>query len=229
MASRNPAAVIAPIICYVTDRKALETRYPGRAVLECIRIAADAGANLVQVREKDMPASALLRLVREALKNLPAKNTAVRLIINDRLDVAWAAGAGGVHLGRESLPVADVIRWRGEEVKDFRIGASCHTADEVREAQAAGADYVFFGPVFDSPEKRVFGAPQGIARLAALCRAVRIPVIAIGGINAQNAAECLRAGAQGVAAIRMFQDADGADELTNAIARIRGTDLKANG
>jgi len=83
---------------------------------------------------------------------------------------------------------------------------SCHSREDAIKAEAAGANYVFFGPVFDTPAKRKFGVPQGIAKLADVCRSVRIPVIAIGGIDESNAAECLRAGAAGIAAIRTFQE-----------------------
>ena len=84
----------------------------------------------------------------------------------------------------------------------------------------AGASYVFFGPVFETPSKKTFGPPQGIARLGEVCRAVRIPVIAIGGVNEENAAECLHAGAAGIAAIRMFQESSEAETLKRAIKRI---------
>lgn len=212
-----PAARKTPVVCYVTDRKALATEEPVRSVAEKIRLAAAAGADWVQIREKDLPARELLQLAREAVQN-----TRARILVNDRLDVALAAGAPGVHLGRTSLPVADVVRWcrAGNAPQDFLIGVSCHSLDEVREAETAGADYAFFGPVFDTPSKRPFGAPQGIAHLGEVCRAASIPVIAIGGVEEENAVSCIRAGAAGVAAIRMFQESRDEKELRDWIFRI---------
>ncbi len=127
-----------------------------------------------------------------------------------------------MHLGRESVPAKEVVTWcrAGNAPAGFLIGVSCHSLEETREAEKAGADYVFFGPIFDTPSKRAFGQPQGVARLAEASAAVRIPVIAIGGINEQNAAECLRAGAAGIAAIRMFQEAKQGPALTEIVARL---------
>lgn len=144
-----------------------------------------------------------------------------RVIINDRLDVALAAGAAGVHLGGDSASVMDVARWRraGNAPAGFSIGVSCHSMEEARQAEEGGADYVVFGPVFDTPSKRRFGAPQGIGRLAEVCSALKVPVIAIGGINEDTALECVLVGAAGVAAIRLFQEVKG-QELREILARI---------
>ena len=157
----------------------------------------------MQIREKDLSARELLHLAQGAVQSGGA-----RILVNDRLDVALAAGAAGVHLGRASLPAAEVVRWcrAGNAPQGFLIGVSCHSFEEVREAETAGADYAFFGPVFDTPSKRPFRAPQGIARLGEVCRAVGIPVLAIGGVEEENVVSCIRAGAAGVAAIRMFQE-----------------------
>jgi thiamine-phosphate pyrophosphorylase len=142
------------------------------------------------------------------------------VIANDRLDVALAAGAAGVHLGSESVPARDVIRWcrEGNAPSGFRIGVSCHTIEDASEAESAGADYVFFGPIYDTPSKSSYGAPQGIAQLKDVCSAARIPVIAIGGVNEENASECIHAGAAGIAAIRMFQEARSPQVLAEAVA-----------
>jgi thiamine-phosphate pyrophosphorylase len=129
-----------------------------------------------------------------------------------------------VHLGEESVPVREVVSWcrSGNAPAKFLIGASCHSMDQAREAEDSGASYIFFGPVFDTPSKRTFGAPQGVARLHEVCRAVRLPVIAIGGVNEENGAECIRAGAAGIAAIRLFQEALDAEEIRRRVARLRG-------
>ncbi|HYL85773.1 MAG TPA: thiamine phosphate synthase, partial [Candidatus Angelobacter sp.] len=92
-------------------------------------------------------------------------------------------------------------------LQDFLVGVSCHTLEAVQNAARAGADYAFFGPVFATPSKAVFGQPQGLPRLSQACHAVEIPVIAIGGIALENAAQCIASGAAGIAAIRLFQDA----------------------
>jgi thiamine-phosphate pyrophosphorylase len=185
-------------------------------------MAIEAGADWVQIREKDLPGRALADLVRGAVA-AGLERAVSRVIVNDRLDVALAAGAAGVHLGRESLNAREVVPWcRSRNAPpEFLVGVSCHNLGESREAESAGASYIFFGPIFDTPSKRGLGAPQGVSRLAEICRTVRIPVIAIGGVDEGNAAECLRAGAAGIAAIRMFQQARDAGELKDAVHRIR--------
>ncbi len=219
-----PAARNNPIVCYVTERKSLDTSGAAPNVLVKIRAAIAAGVDWVQIREKDLPARELLELTRAAIRIAAehaganatrkvatgAAPLGVRILVNDRLDVALAAGAGGVHLGSESIPVREAVRWlrEGNAPTDFVVGVSCHSLEEVRAAQDAGATFAFFGPVFDSPAKRVFGSPQGIARLEEVCRSVKIPVLAIGGVNEENAGLCLRSGAAGIAAIRLFQQKD---------------------
>ena len=168
-----------------------------------------------------MPARELLELAKTAV-GIAAGGA--RVIVNDRLDVALAAGAAGVHLGGESLPARDLLRWcrEGNAPADFLVGVSCHSPEEAREAEDSGASYIFFGPIFDTPAKKKFGPPQGIARLGEVCRAVRIPVIAIGGVNEENATKCLHAGAAGIAAIRMFQETSETATLARAIVRLHG-------
>jgi thiamine-phosphate pyrophosphorylase len=209
-----------PIICYVTDRKSLAEGEAGAGVLGKIRAAIAAGVDWVQIREKDLSGRELLGLARDSI----AAGGGARVIVNDRLDVALAAGAAGVHLGRESLGARDVVRWcrgGGENAPaDFVVGVSCHSLQEAREAECAGAAYIFFGPVFDTPSKRGMGEPQGIARLGEICLGVKIPVLAIGGVSEENAGECIRAGAAGIAAIRMFQDARDAETLMDAVRQL---------
>jgi thiamine-phosphate pyrophosphorylase len=214
-----PPAANKPVVCYVTDRKAIGSGDAVSSVAERIRLAVSAGVGWVQIREKDLGAKELLALVKHAVACGTAK-----VIVNDRLDVALAAGAAGVHLGRESAPVAEVVQWcrGGNAPAEFLVGVSCHSLEEAREAEAIGASYVFFGPVFETPSKRSFGPPHGIARLAEICGQVRIPVIAIGGIDDRNAAECIRAGAAGIAAIRLFQENVERADLQDKLKRLHG-------
>lgn len=172
-----------------------------------------AGIDWVQIRDKDLGAREISALAREALrfKRAPAGSgrSAPRIVINDRLDVALAEGAAGVHLGENGLPAKDArsLIEKCGSAKDFLVGVSCHTTESVKSAAKDGAGYVFFGPVFATPSKAAYGAPQGIKRLAQVCRSVSIPVIAIGGITLENAGECFAAGVAGIAAIRLFQEA----------------------
>jgi thiamine-phosphate pyrophosphorylase len=176
-----------------------------------------AGIDWVQIREKDLPAAELASLTRQSLRvaaNISAKACgATRILVNDRLDVAIAERAHGVHLGEKSLTVAEAKRLvesarRRQALDDsFLIGASCHSLEAAQAAQRDGAGYIFFGPIFQTPSKAPFGAPQGTPRLEQVCRSVSIPVLAIGGISLENVEACIRAGAAGIAAIRLFQDA----------------------
>lgn len=211
--------MLPPILCYVTDRNSLAAPVgPAReaALLERVRGAAAAGADWIQVREKDLEARPLFDLVSAA--TAAVRGSAAKLLINDRLDVAWAAGAAGVHLGENSLPLAEVVQEkRRSGPENFLVGASCHSSDAAVRAAHEGADYIFFGPVFATPSKAAFGAPQGLARLAEVCWGVSIPVLAIGGITGENATACLEAGAAGIAAIRLFQEAS---DLTALLGKI---------
>jgi thiamine-phosphate pyrophosphorylase len=207
-------------LCYVTDRKAL----PGsaeeqmRLLLEKIESTARAGVNWIQIRDKDLSARELAALTAEALRRIPL---ACRVLVNDRLDVAIAAGAGGVHLGEHSIPVGEARRLlRDKSVSaDFLVGVSVHSLRSAEAAERSGADYVVFGPVFETPSKTAFGSPQGEEKLAQICAGVSIPVMAIGGIGSENAGKCEAAGAAGIAAIRMFQDATDVPAL---LRRLRG-------
>jgi thiamine-phosphate pyrophosphorylase len=207
------------LLCYVTDRNALAEPF---LLKEQISRAVAAGIDWIQIREKDLSARELLEVARAAVK--VADGSATKIIVNDRLDVALAAGAGGVHLGEASLTVATVAAWRRENAwaedppREFLIGASCHSVESARAAENDCADYVIFGPVFATPSKEKFGAPQGINLLADASKAVRIPVLAIGGITEENARECFAAGALGIAAIRMFSEKR---DLAELVGRLR--------
>ena len=218
------------MLCYVTDRHALGIANPANslpALVQKIEDVVAAGIDWVQIREKDLQARELASLTRQAL-GIAAKYSAkrsppIRVLVNDRLDVAIAERANGVHLGETSLPVGEAKRLVESAVlkhaidPSFLIGASCHSLEAAQAAEHDGANYVFFGPIFTTPSKERFGSPQGLERLAQVCRTVKMPVLAIGGITATSASGCLQSGAAGIAAIRLFQDvtvfADNIDKL----------------
>ena len=214
------------LLCYVTNRKLLGPSDQENALLQSMKRAGAAGVDWIQIREKDLSARELLELTRGATAAVPRTT---KIIVNDRLDVAISAGAAGVHLGAASIPAADTVRWcrAGNAPKDFLIGFSCHSLQEAKAAGLAGASYVFFGPVYNTPSKIEFGPPQGPARLAEVCRSLKIPIFAIGGNNEDNAAECLRAGAAGIAAIRLFQETEDTVALSLMIARLQNISLRA--
>jgi thiamine-phosphate pyrophosphorylase len=228
--SRLNKTSAGPLLCYVTDRHSISDVKPTqhqKILLQKIAAAADTGVDWIQIREKDLSGRDCSSLTREALlrsaKSSAGKIPATRILVNDRLDVALAEGAAGVHLGETSLLPAEVSRIvenRGER-NDFLIGVSCHCLEAARSAANGGADYLFFGPVFATPSKAAFGSPQGLERLAEVCRAVAIPVLAIGGITLANAAECLAAGASGIAAIRLFQDARDMSSLAQSLRKLK--------
>jgi thiamine-phosphate pyrophosphorylase len=199
------------IVCYVTDRLSLDVA-PGQnreaALTQRIENALRAGIRWLQIREKDLPARKLIgitRVVLQTCSDLAIRDEA-RILVNDRCDVAWAAGAAGVHLGEKSLPVRMLVKARhARGLAQFLVGASCHSAEGAIKAADEGADYIFFGPIFATPSKAGLGAPQGLAKLAQVCGTVPIPVIAIGGITIENARACRETGAAGIAAIRLFQ------------------------
>jgi thiamine-phosphate pyrophosphorylase len=130
------------------------------------------------------------------------RGSSTRLMINDRFDIARAAGADGVHLTTNSLP-ANVVREISD--RDFLIGVSTHSL-ETAQLAAKAADFIVFGPVFETESKRGFGPPQGLEKLGEVCEALAgFPVLAIGGINVENANHCFAVGASGVAGISLFQ------------------------
>jgi thiamine-phosphate pyrophosphorylase len=221
-ASNNPfPARESPLLCYVTDRHGLPVANSAdsiEALTQKIAEVAAAGVDWVQIREKDLTAQELASLIRKSLRIAPSssakRSRSVRILVNDRLDVAIAERAGGVHLGEKSLPVAEAKRLvdaaqRKLAVVDasFLIGVSCHSLESAQAAERDGADYILFGPVFATPSKQGFGPPQGTDLLKQVCHAMSVPVLAIGGLTTDNASSCLQAGAAGLAAIRLFQNA----------------------
>jgi len=180
---------------YITDRGSLR---PGETLLEAIARHAASGVELIQIREKDLEPRALCELVRTGL----AVAGGARVLVNTRLDVALACGAHGVHLPAASIAPCVL---RSLTPPGFLIGVSCHTVSELQAAQAEGADFAVYGPVFQPLSKTDDRPPLGLEGLRRGCAAVAIPVYALGGVTAGNAAACRAAGAAGVAGISLFQ------------------------
>jgi thiamine-phosphate pyrophosphorylase len=171
-------------------------------ILQLIEAAAAAKIDLIQVREKNLTTKVLYELVGQAAEI--THSGATKLLVNDRADVAWSAGAHGVHLTAHSLPASVVRQSFGN---DFLIGVSTHSLNEAQSAQIEHADFAVFGPVFQTPSKERYGTPVGLEQLKQVCSELKpFPILAIGGVAEDNFADCLRAGAQGIAAIRMFDD-----------------------
>ena len=183
-------------------------------ILHLVQAAVAAEVPLFQIREKALPARLLYELTTRAVEITRGSQT--RLLVNDRSDIARAAGADGVHLTTHSLPAGVVRSIYGSE---FLIGVSTHSLEAAREVAKAGADFVVFGPVFETESKRVYGAPQGVERLREVTRELRdFPVVAIGGIAIDNVEKCFAAGASGVAAIRLLNDVS---EMALIVEKIR--------
>lgn len=195
-------------LCLVTDRRRLAG--PGaswpeqrRRLLEQTRAAVHAGVDLIQVRERDLAAADLAVLVDEILGL--TRGSATRVVVNDRLDVALACGADGVHLRSDSVSPMAARRLAPGGVL---VGRSVHGADEAKSA--TGADYVIAGPVFPTSSKPASTPWLGVEGLRAIVLAARMPVLAIGGVTLDGLEAIARTGAAGVAAIGLFQTAEGA-------------------
>jgi thiamine-phosphate pyrophosphorylase len=171
------------------------------ALKEKVRAAFAAGVGFVQVREKDLGSARLAALVEELVRQPEKQDT--QLLVNERLDVAISSGADGVHLPSDCMPASEARRLAGSE---SWVGVSCHGASDVERAEREAASYVLLSPVFETPSKPGVQA-LGLELFQAICRSVLIPVLALGGVTASNADACVRAGAAGVAGIRLFQEA----------------------
>ena len=183
-------------------------------ILQLIEAAVAAELSLIQIREKQLSARVLYELVVKGAAL--TRGTRTSLLVNDRVDVALTASADGVHLAGESMSAADVRQLCSGE---FLIGSSTHSLAEAKAARDGGADFVLFGPVFETESKKGFGPPQGLEKLKEVASQLgTFPVLAIGGVTVENSVECFRAGASGVAAIRLFGDAR---ELSGKVGAIR--------
>jgi len=195
-----------PTLCLITDRQRC-----GKSSLEDVVDAAiKGGVNLVQLREKDLPTGELLEL---AIRLREVTRGRAILVINDRLDVVQAAGADGVHLPENGLPVA-IARWLlGQHTL---IGRSVHSEEAAAEAEQAGADYVQLGTIY-ATESKPDAQPAGPDLVRKVSGAVAIPVLAVGGVHAENAAEVIEAGAFGASVISAIQGADDPQAATHQL------------
>jgi thiamine-phosphate pyrophosphorylase len=186
----------------------MQSRPPLTAVVEaCL----EAGLRAVQLREKDLAPRELFSLATSLRE--PTRRHRARLLVNDRADVALAAEADGVQRAHDSLPVAVLREVGGPR---FLIGASVHSVAEAKAAAHEGADFLVFGPVYDTPSKRGYGPPQGLDALGRVAGEVPSPVLAIGGITAGRVREVLAAGAAGVAVISAILAAERPADATRA-------------
>jgi thiamine-phosphate pyrophosphorylase len=182
------------IQCYITDRRTLASG----SLIDAITRNLAAGITWIQIREKDLSGRELFELV-ETVNKLPNPHSS-KIIVNTRADVALAAGAAGVHLPSGSPPARF---WRRS---GFLVGVSCHSLEDVRQAEADGADYVVFGPVFPPLSKIAHAEPRGLEDLRRAAATAKIPVLALGGVTSENSDACISAGAAGIAGITIFQN-----------------------
>lgn len=206
------------LMCYITSRR----QFPGRPedqrrlLLEKIQECGAAGVDYIQLREKDLNTRALEALAAEAAALVPQGGPA-RLLINSRIDVALACGIHGVHLPANDLTASEAraLLARGGSM-DPVIGVSVHSVEELSYAEAHGADLALFAPVFEKDGRT---AGDGITKLAQACNKPDrdMPVLALGGVTLENARQCMRAGADGIAAIRLFQE----NNVASTVERLR--------
>jgi thiamine-phosphate pyrophosphorylase len=192
-----------PLVYLITAGEATENNFSEstRQILDLIKAAVNVKISLVQIREKQLSARRVFELAAKASQI--TRNTETKLLINDRSDVALAARADGVHLTSNSLSTKIVRR---NFPKNFIVGISAHKIEDVLKAKREAADFAAFSPIFATPNK---GEPQGLEKLREVCQTVEpFPVVALGGIDETNFESAIKAGAQGVAAIRLLNNVE---------------------
>ncbi len=209
-----------PILYLITPGATAETTTPAdeefQEILHQVSAAVAGGIQLVQLREKNLTARVLFELTERVMEIVCG--TATKVLVNDRADIAAGAGADGVHLTLRSLEAEGIRR---TFAPNFLIGVSTHSHVEARRARDAGADFVVFGPIFPTPSKKEYGPPLGIGKLSEVAHELApIPVLAIGGVSKDNAGECLRAGASGVAAITLFSEPETLKRNAGSVRRL---------
>jgi thiamine-phosphate diphosphorylase len=216
--------VSAPVVHVITDRRRLAAVAAVEdiegALVEQVRTAAHAGAHLVQIRERDLEGRALVELVARCVAAVAGTST--RLVVNERLDVAMAAGAHGVHLRATSFPAP---RLRTMAPRGFVIGRSVHGIDELRTVAAEGGlDYLLVGPVYETTSKPG-QSHTGLATLRLAVESTTVPVLALGGLTLARVGEVMQAGAAGVAAIGLFLCQP--QQLAGVVADVRNAGRRA--
>jgi thiamine-phosphate pyrophosphorylase len=230
-----------PLICLITSRHAFrrnpESEFYDHQLsvtaerdcrarqLRAIALAAESGCQLIQIREKDLPAGELSGFVRAAITL--ARPHGARVLVNDRADIALITGADGVHLRTSSMSAADVRKITSQKQPgEFLIGVSTHTLAEARQAEAEGADFIVSGPVYSPLSKKTDGPLIGLTGLSEVCRSVSVPVLGLGGLQMERIADVLSCGAAGIAAISLFTDPE---TLQANVRRLLRLDLSKPG
>jgi thiamine-phosphate pyrophosphorylase len=198
----------------ITDR----TQTKGRDLLWLLEQALDAGVKAIQLREKDLAGRDLFLLAEKASKL--CQNYGSSLFVNERVDIALAVNAAGVQLGKASVPIGLARQLFGAQKM---IGVSTHSLDEALEAQQQGADFLLFGPVYFTPSKATYGAPQGVNKLKEIVEKISLPVYAIGGIKMENILDLRSIGVSGVALISSIMSSDAPKKATRDLLRIIGS------
>jgi thiamine-phosphate pyrophosphorylase len=207
------------LVCVITDRRRLcptgGFERERAALVDQARAAAGAGADIIQVRERGLTDRELVELVAEIVG--AAAGSTMRVLVNDRVDVAVGAGAHGVHLRGDGIAVSEARELAGESAI---VGRSVHSREEIRTAAAQGADFVLFGTVFPSASKPSGHAVAGVAGVMEAVRGSGVPVLAVGGITADNVRAVAGAGAHGIAAIGLFATRN-AGEMRASVEKCR--------
>jgi thiamine-phosphate pyrophosphorylase len=208
-----PKPLIYLITSGATSVQTTPTTKDFSQLLRQVEAAVEARIELLQIREKEMRTNVLYQLVLDAAAI--TRGSATRLLVNDRADIASTAGADGVHLTTQSLPTEVVRRAFGP---GFLLGVSTHSLEEATAASVEGADFVVFGPVFETSSKGQYGEPLGLDSLKRVAsRLSPFPILALGGIDVANVTACMRAGARGIAAIRMLSDHSRLPRIVNDV------------
>jgi thiamine-phosphate pyrophosphorylase len=216
-----PLDLTTPISYLITDGRTTEATISSSAeftrLFVLVGACVEARVSLVQLREKSMRPRVLYELTRRAADL--TRHSATRLLVNDRADIALAARADGVQLTTRSLDASTVRRI---SPPDFLIGVSTHSLAEAQAASTGDADFAVFGPIFDTPAKRIYGPPLGLERLREAAHALApFPLLAVGGITRENLPQVIEAGARGVAAISLFRDESALAEVVNEVSTSR--------
>jgi len=212
MPPQLPLPIIYPITSGATTPQTTPDDPEFSDILRLVRAAVNAEVPLFQIREKTLADGVLRELTSRAVEITRGSKT--RLLVNGRPDIAWDAGADGAHLSFQTFSQGGAIPNR------FVIGVSTHSLEETQAASTLGADFVVFGPIFETESKRAYGPPQGLNKLRDVTGTVdEIPIVAIGGITLDSVADCFKARAGGVAAIRLLNNVEKMPQIVEEIRR----------